>query len=112
MSRRRYGLCRVRDLALSALVRHPDLRRQEVRTLRASWIRQHPSTGRLVVEPPQVAGARVVHLDDYASRRLLEYLEEARLWGEDAPLFPGADPSKPMTKSGVRTALLRLERYD
>jgi len=87
--RRPYGACSYRDLALEALVCHPDLSRRDVRTLRACWVRQHRGTGRLVISLPSEMGERLAYLGERASAALLDYLEASRLWGEDAPLFPG-----------------------
>lgn len=109
--RRSYRLNRLRDHALRALVDHPDLSRREVAALRGTQIHQHGESGYLLVEIPQRSGSRIHVLGAVATRVLLDYMEAARLWGADRPLFPGRF-GRPLSTTGINTALARLEDRD
>lgn len=108
--RRRWGSNPERDRALRALLAHPSITRTTVRAMRACWVVQHGDSGRLLVRVPQPPGGKLeVLLSDQGTQALLEYLEAARLWGQDAPLFPGTAADGGLTRAGLRSVLNRLD---
>ncbi len=98
----------VRNRAIAALAEREDLTNDDVRHLSGDRVRQHRGDGGLEIYVSRGHLATLkVKLSPAQSEALLMWMEESRGWGSECPLFPGRDPTNPISRSGFEAALRR-----